>query len=133
MPTVIIHCCSMVSEPRRSFGAYSAMYAVAMAESAPMATPISVRDEEHRRVRPHGGQDRAGGVDPGVHDQQLLAAEEIGGRAGQDGARGGPQRGSRHQVPQRQAVQPVGDEVQSGADVGRVIAEQEATQRGQQC
>ena len=25
MPTVIIHCCSMVSDPRRSFGAYSAM------------------------------------------------------------------------------------------------------------
>jgi len=43
MPTVIIHCCSMVSDPRRSFGAYSAMYAVAIAESAPMASPIRVR------------------------------------------------------------------------------------------
>ena len=43
MPTVIIHCCSMVSDPRLLFGAYSAMYAVAMAESAPMARPIRVR------------------------------------------------------------------------------------------
>ena len=43
MPTVIIHCCSIVRDPRRSFGAYSAMYAVAIAESAPMARPISVR------------------------------------------------------------------------------------------
>jgi len=43
MPTVIIHCCSMVSDPRRFFGAYSAMYAVAMAESAPIASPIRVR------------------------------------------------------------------------------------------
>ncbi len=33
----------MVSDPRRSFGAYSAMYAVAIAESAPMAIPIIVR------------------------------------------------------------------------------------------
>jgi hypothetical protein len=40
---VIIHCWSMVSDPRRFLGAYSAMYAVAMAESAPMASPISVR------------------------------------------------------------------------------------------
>jgi hypothetical protein len=44
MPTVIIHCCSMLSEPRRLLGAYSAMYAVAIAESAPMARPMSVRD-----------------------------------------------------------------------------------------
>jgi len=43
MPTVIIHCCSMLSAPRRLRGAYSAMYAVAIAESAPMARPISVR------------------------------------------------------------------------------------------
>ena len=40
---MIIHCCSMVSDPRRPFGAYSAMYAVAIAESAPMAIPIIVR------------------------------------------------------------------------------------------
>ena len=43
MPTVIIHCCSIASAPRRFEGAYSAMYAVAIAESAPMAIPISVR------------------------------------------------------------------------------------------
>lgn len=43
MPTVIIHCCSMLSAPRRFRGAYSAMQAVAMAESAPMASPIRVR------------------------------------------------------------------------------------------
>ena len=50
MPTVIIHCWSMVSDPRRFFGAYSAMYAVAMAESAPMASPMSVRDRSSTAV-----------------------------------------------------------------------------------
>jgi len=43
IPTVIIHCRSMASDPRRPLGAYSAMYAVAIAESAPMAKPIRVR------------------------------------------------------------------------------------------
>ena len=43
MPTVIIHCCMIISDPRLSRGANSAMYAVAMAESAPTARPIWVR------------------------------------------------------------------------------------------
>ena len=42
---MIIHCWMMLSCPRRPFGANSAMYAVAMAESAPTASPISVREE----------------------------------------------------------------------------------------
>ena len=43
MPTVIIHCWIMLSAPRRFRGANSAMYAVAMAESAPTGRPMSVR------------------------------------------------------------------------------------------
>ena len=40
---VIVHCWSMASDPRRFLGAYSATEAVTIAESAPMASPISVR------------------------------------------------------------------------------------------
>ncbi len=43
MPTVIIHCCMIISDPRRFCGANSAMYAVAIAESAPTASPMRVR------------------------------------------------------------------------------------------
>ena len=43
MPTVIIHCWSMPSCPRLPRGAYSAMYAVAIAESPPIPSPIRVR------------------------------------------------------------------------------------------
>ena len=44
IPTVIIHCWMMLSWPRFFEGANSAMYAVAIAESAPTARPISVRE-----------------------------------------------------------------------------------------
>ena len=40
---MIIHCWIKLSEPRRLRGANSAMYAVAIAESAPIASPMSVR------------------------------------------------------------------------------------------
>ena len=43
IPTVIIHCCMIISEPRFFWGANSAMYAVAIAESAPTASPMRVR------------------------------------------------------------------------------------------
>src|SRR5699024_9803881 len=43
MPIVIIHCWMIDSPPRRFFGANSAMYAVAIAESAPIARPMMTR------------------------------------------------------------------------------------------
>ena len=79
MPTVIVHCWSMASDPRRFLGAYSAIYAVAIAECG---------------VR----HDRPGGVDTCVGDQQFLAAEPVRGQADQDRPGCAAGRGARRQV-----------------------------------
>ena len=54
------------------------------------------REKQHGGVRGDGGQDRARRVDPGVHDQERLAAEAVGRRASQEGSRRRAQRRPRH-------------------------------------
>jgi len=132
MPTVIIHCWSMLSAPRLPRDAYSAMYAVAIPESAPMATPIRVLANRSTPARGQRGQDRADRIHERVDDEQPLAAEAVGHGASGKRAGGRSQRRSGDQVAQAQPGQVVRHEVERRPDVRRVIAEEEAADGRQQ-
>jgi hypothetical protein len=72
-------------------------------------------------------------VDRGVGDEQRLAAEVIGQRPGDERACGGAQGCSGHEVAGGEAGQMVrtNDEGQGGADVGRVVPEEEPADAGE--
>ena len=83
------------------------------------------REQQHPGVRRDRRKDRADGVDGGVGDQQGLAPEMVGQRAGDERARRGAQRRPGHQVAGRETGQVVGKEAERRPDVGRVVSEEE--------